>query len=318
MIIKTYFMKQGIFLILFSLFLGSIHSQNPQLYQASDFIFVGDFSQGLEGPAVDHLGNLYFVNPIRNGTIGKIDTEGNFSVLIDSLPDNSVGNGIRISADGKLYVADYTNHNVLKVDPTTGTVSVHAYQPKANQPNDLAICCGGRLYASDPNWSDNTGNIWMVEKGQFIKLQENMGTTNGIEISPDFQTLYVNESIQLKVWAFDILPNGHLVNKRLHIEFEDYGLDGMRIDTKGNLYITRYGKGSIVKVSPEGEIIREIFLKGKRVSNLAFGGKDGKTVFVTTQDRGWIETFQTEYSGRSFLETKKNAEINSLLKHQGL
>ncbi|HLT50458.1 MAG TPA: SMP-30/gluconolactonase/LRE family protein, partial [Arenibacter sp.] len=80
----------------------------------------------------------------------------------------------------------------------------------------------------------------------------------------------------------------------------DYGMDGMRCDIKGNLYITRYDKGTVVVVSPGGKIINEIQLKGKKPSNIAFGGKDGKTCYVTMADRGCIETFQAEYQGNSF------------------
>ena len=62
-------------------------------------------------------------------------------------------------------------------------------------------------------------------------------------------------------------------------------MDGMRCDIAGNLYITRYGKGSVVKVSPSGEILKEIVLKGKKPSNIAFGVAEGKTAYITLQDR---------------------------------
>ena len=74
----------------------------------------------------------------------------------------------------------------------------------------------------------------------------------------------------------------------------------MRCDNQGNLYVTRHGKGTIVKLSSEGKLLREIQLKGEKPSNLAFGGKDGKTIFVTLQDRGYIESFRVESPGRSF------------------
>ncbi|MCY4298891.1 MAG: SMP-30/gluconolactonase/LRE family protein [Flavobacteriaceae bacterium] len=299
-------MKNHMLSILFGVLSGIVFSQTPSdLYQAHDYVYVGEYTQGLEGPAVDVFGNLYFVNPNHQGSIGKIDADRNFSLWIDSLPHGSVANGIRISRKGTLLLADYTNHNVLRIDPTTKKISIYAHLAQANQPNDLAICCGDRLYASDPNWKEGTGKLWMIEKDQITLLDDEMGTTNGIEVSPDHKRLYVNESVQLKVWVFDILPDGHLTNKRLHIHFEDYGFDGMRVDSEENLYITRYGKGTIVQVSKEGKILREIPTKGKKVSNLAFGGNDGKTIYVTTQDRGWIESFRVEHPGRSFVEQTK-------------
>ena len=108
-------------------------------------------------------------------------------------------------------------------------------------------------------------------------LAENMGTTNGIELSPDEKILYVNESAQRKIWAFDVDDNGNINNKRLLIEFPDFGFDGMKCDLEGNLYVARYGKGTIALIEPDGELFREVELKGKNVSNITFGGKDGRT-----------------------------------------
>ena len=275
-------------------------SKKEILYQANDYVYVGDYTKGLEGPAVDQNGNLYFVNPLHSGSIGKVDTNGNFSLFIDHLPEGSTANGIRFGKNEKMFLADYTGHNVLTIDLETKGVSIYAHESLANQPNDLAICCDDRLFASDPSWKNSTGNIWKVENGKFYLVSENMGTTNGIEVSPDEKTLYVNESVQRNVWAFDLDSNGNISNKRLFHKFEDFGMDGMRCDIDGNLYITRHGKGTVVKLSDEGKLLKEIKMKGKNPSNISFGGIDGKTVFVTLQDRGYIESFRVEKPGQSF------------------
>ena len=268
-------------------------------YQSQDLVFVGEYTSGLEGPAVDQDGNLYFVNPTHSGSVGKVDTEGNFSLFIEHLPEGSTANGIRFGQDQSMYLADYTGHNVLKVNLQTKVVSVYAHDSLLNQPNDLAICCNERMFASDPNWKESTGQLWKVENGQFHLLSKDMGTTNGVEVSPDEKTLYVNESVQRKVWAFDLDTQGNISNKRIFHQFDDFGMDGMRCDVEGNLYITRYGKGTVAKLSPEGKLLLEVQMKGKKPSNIAFGGKDGKTAYVTLQDRGYIETFRVEKAGRS-------------------
>ena len=113
-----------------------------------------------------------------------------------------------------------------------------------------------------------------------------MGTTNGIEVSPDEKTLYVNESVQRSVWAYDLLPDGTVANKRLLIQFPDFNMDGMRCDIDGNIYITRHGKGTVAKLSPEGEVLLEIELHGRDPSNIAFGGEDGCTCYVMLQRTG--------------------------------
>jgi sugar lactone lactonase YvrE len=178
---------------------------------------------------------------------------------------------------------------------------VLANEPKMSQPNDIAIDKKDRLYASDPDWKAGTGRIWRIDPdGKVSLLLGNLGTTNGIEVSPNGKTLYVNESVQRKVWAYDLSGDGQISNKRLFIEFPDFGMDGMRCDIKGNLFITRHGKGTVVEVSPRGKMIREIAMTGKKPSNLTFGGKDGRTVYVTLADQGNLETFNVEFPGREW------------------
>ncbi len=282
------------------LFLVSLLVISCQQEGTTDVTKPGTFTSGIEGPAVDQNGNLYAVNYERQGTIGKIFPDG-FSELFIELPEGSFGNGIRFDSRGDMYLADYTGHNVLKVDMDTREVSVFAHQPAMNQPNDLAIDGKDRLYASDPDWKDSTGMLWRIDPdGSVHLLEKNMGTTNGVEVSADEKHLYVNESIQRNIWVYDLDDSGNISNKRLFFQFEDYGLDGMRCDMEGNLYVARFGKGTIVVLSPEGEVLKEIELKGKNVTNIAFGGPDGKTCFVTVADRGCIETFRVDVPGRAY------------------
>jgi len=247
---------------------------------------------------------VYAVNFAHEGTIGKVSPTGEGSVFIE-LPNKSIGNGIRFNDKGDMLIADYTNHNILKVDMSTKQISVFANEPKMSQPNDIAIDSKNRLYASDPNWKAGTGAIWRIDtNGKVTLLEGNMGTTNGIEVSPDEKRLYVNESVQRKVWVYDLSESGNISNKRLLIEFPDFGMDGMRCDTKGNLYIARHGKGTVVKISPSGEVLKEINLTGKKPSNVAFGGKEGRTIYVTLQDRGNIESFRVDTPGREWVMQK--------------
>lgn len=277
-----------------------------ELFKSSVFTPVKSFTSGAEGPAVDKEGTLYAVNFSREGTIGKISSAGDGSIFIELL-DGSVGNGIRFSSNGDMFIADYTNHNVLKVNMSTKQLSVFSHEASMNQPNDIAIDSKDRLYASDPNWKEGTGRIWRIDlDGKATILEDKMGTTNGIEVSPDDKILYVNESVQRKVWAYDLSSEGQISNKRLLIDFPDFGMDGMRCDTEGNLYITRHGKRTVVKVSPSGKILQEITLTGKSPSNIAFGGKDGCTAYVTIQDQGNIETFRVDKPGREWKMIKGN------------
>jgi gluconolactonase len=89
------------------------------------------------------------------------------------------------------------------------------------------------------------------------------------------------------------------------IKFEDGGMDGMRCDAAGNLYVTRWGKGEVVVVTPAGQVLRTVKTQGLKTSNIAFGGKDGKTCYVTLQDTGRLETFRAEKPGREFMMMKR-------------
>jgi len=270
------------------------------LWTARPVTSKGEFTPGIEGPACDHEGNLFAVNYGRQGTIGRVTPTGEAGVFV-TLPEGSVGNGIRFNDAGNFYVADYTKHNVLEVDPRTKEITVHAHNDAMNQPNDLSIADDGTLYASDPNWAESTGQLWRIDTdGTTTLLAKDMGTTNGIDVSPDGKTLYVNESVQRNVWAFTITDKKTLTDKRLIKQFEDHGFDGMRVDVDGNLYISRYGKGTVVKMSPKGEILREINVLGPRPSNLCFGGPDGCTVYVTEVESTRLVSFRVDRPGRSW------------------
>lgn len=256
------------------------------------------FTEGIEGPACDADGNLYAVNFARQGTIGRVRPDGTAEVFVE-LPGGSTGNGIRFNQAGEMLVADYTGHNILKFEMESRWVSVYAHEPTLHQPNDIAITASGIVFASDPNWAASSGRVWRVGiDRQFVLMEEDMGTTNGIEVSPDEQTLYVNESVQRRIWAYDLNTDGDVSNKRLLIEFPDFGLDGMRCDQTGDLFVTRFGKGVVAQISQDGVVRREISLHGKNCTNLAFGGPDGRTCYVTVADQGNVEWFRAEVPGR--------------------
>jgi len=160
-----------------------------ELFVNHQFTEPGGFTSGIEGPACDKEGNLYAVNYERQHTIGKVTPDGDCSIFVE-LPNGSICNGIRFDSKGSMLIADYTNHNILKVDMETLQISVYAHGPTMNQPNDIAIGADDMVYASDPKWADSTGQIWHIGvNGAVTLLDTNMGTANGIEVSPDEKTL---------------------------------------------------------------------------------------------------------------------------------
>ena len=214
---------------------------SEDLYVSQVFVPPWTFTSEIEGPACDRDGNLYAVNFARRHTIGKVNRDGECSLFVE-LPEGSTGNGIRFNRNGDMFIADYTGHNILKVDMNTKQVSVFAHEPGMHQPNDLAITASDILFAGDPDWKRREGQIWRIDpEGNVTLLETDMGTTNGIEVSPDGKLLYVNETVQRKIWVYDLSPES---------------------------------------------------------TNVAFGGPDGRNVYVTVADNGNIEMFRTEFPGR--------------------
>ena len=285
-------------------FLSALMIATPGLsqkfYVASDHTAENLFTNNIEGPAFDKKGNLYVVNFGKDGTIGAVTPDGKVSLFV-TLPEGSTANSIKFDSKGSMYLADFTGRNILKLDMKSKAVTRYVHEERFNGPNDIVINQKDQIFATDPDWKARRGQLWRIDAGgKPVLLTSDMGTTNGIALSPDEKTLYVSETLQPKIWAFDLDETGSISNKRLFAEFSDFWLDGMACDNKGNLFVTRYNKGVIAILSPTGKVLREVPLRGKKCSNLVFGGRKGRTVYVTLQDRKGMEKFVAENPGKGF------------------
>lgn len=259
------------------------------------FVKAGTFHSEIEGPATDKDGNLYAVNfgggaDEHKGTIGKVTPAGNTSLFL-RLPPGSTGNGIQFDRDGVMYIADYTGHHIWRYQQ--GQLQSHVHEPRMHQPNDIAVTQSGVLFASDPDWKNGKGQLWRISaashgKAASAELIEQTGTSNGVAVSPDQRWLYLNESAQRKVWVYPLDDQQRPGPRQLLIAFDDFGLDGMRCDSAGNLYIARYGKGTVVKLSPAGQVLREYQLHGRFPTNVALS-PDQQFLYVTMQQDGRVE-----------------------------
>jgi sugar lactone lactonase YvrE len=300
-----------------------VAATEPALFESGRLTKCCEYPSGIEGPAVDAAGALYVMNLHRRGTIGKLIPGATQSELFATLRDGGIGNGARFDRDGRMYVADWKNHNVFVFErgQTVPRLYFHAdgckpggQSPCFNQPNDLAVTADGTLYASDPNFGNGKGQIWRITRGpdgkgsgEVMSSERHMGVTNGLDLSPDGATLYVSESNTPEdckppstarcVWAYR-LDGATLTAPRLVKKFEAFDLDGLRTDLDGRIFVTRPGNGTVAVLAPDGTLVREIPLRGKQPSNLTFGGPDGKTVFVTQGDGGFIEAVRVDRPGR--------------------
>ena len=284
---------------------SSALAQQP-LFQSRPITPAGEYTFGIEGPAVDSKGNLYVVNFGKAGTIGRLANGASQSELFAVLPEGSVGVAIRFDRQGRMFVADYKKHTIFLVSADGGTVEPYFHSDDFNQPNDMTVSTDGTLYASDPHWKHHDGQIWRVTRsadgtvtGEKMVAERRMSTTNGIDLSPDGRTLYVGESDTREIWSYRI-DGARLTAATLVKRFDDFDIDGLRTDTSGHLFVARILKGTIAELTPDGKVLREIKLSAREPTNLAFGGDDGKTVFVTQRQGGLIESFRTDSPGREY------------------
>jgi sugar lactone lactonase YvrE len=309
---------------LVSAFAGGSVSAQETLFESRRITPPGEYTFHIEGPAVDASGNLYVVNFGRDGTIGKIAPGATQSQLFATLPGTppgttppkiSIGNGIRFDRQGRMYIADYNRQRVYVIESGESTPNVYFENAQFHQPNDIAIAADGTLYASDPKFKPPpvSGQIWRITRGadgkghgEIISSPRAMGTTNGIDLSPDGTTLYVSESNTRQVWAYR-LDGNQLLDARLVTQFAVSPVsevDGLRTDVDGRIFLARPSAGKIAIITPDPTIppdkrlLREVSTQGKTPTNLTFGGADGKTVFVTQMDGKFIEAFRTDRPGR--------------------
>ncbi|MEY9824623.1 sugar lactone lactonase YvrE [Bradyrhizobium japonicum] len=180
-----------------------------KLFESVQVTPPGEYTFGIEGPAADLDGNLFVVNFGKPGTIGKLPAGGAASEQFTALPAGSVGNAIRFARDGTMFIADYKKHNIFAIAKGTREPVVWFHSDEMNQPNDITVARDGTIYASDPNWKGREGHIWRIAKsadgtvqGQVMSAPRAMGTTNGIDLSPDGKTLYVGESSSGEIWSY--------------------------------------------------------------------------------------------------------------------
>lgn len=285
-----------------------------------------------EGP-LWHNGKLYFSNMFFDS---KGDNASLKSSVIELSPDGTYRNilqnkmqtnGIIATKDNNLIVCNMQGHRVLKMDTNGKILKVLAdkYDGKPlDGPNDLVLDPKGGLYFTDPQYNGDAvmsqpGRTvyYLSAEGKLIRLLEPnaFARPNGIALSPDNKTLYINNTLDNEkepannsdkdnfVWAYDIKEDGTITNGRkfaellltpdvMNRESKSTGADGMKIDALGNLFVCTYAGVQIF--NKDGKFVGIIKLPTYPV-NCTFGGPDMQTLYIASFNK--IYSIRTNVKG---------------------
>ncbi|HEY3852994.1 MAG TPA: SMP-30/gluconolactonase/LRE family protein [Verrucomicrobiae bacterium] len=245
---------------------------------SSDFSFT-------EGPTCDAEGNVLFTDQ-NNNRIMKWSVDGRLSTFMQP---SGRANGMYMDAKGNLIAcADEKNELwSISLDKKT-TVLIKNFEGKyLNGPNDVWVAPNGEIYITDPfykrEWWDHQTMALDTEQVYHLsadgkaltRVTTDLKKPNGITGTPDGKTLFVADIGANLTYKFDIQPDGSLANKTL---FCSLGADGMTLDENGNLYIAGNG---VTVMDKTGKQIEHIDVKEPWTSNVSFGGRDHKTLFIT-------------------------------------
>lgn len=269
----------------------------------------------------DHKAGDWTGSPQRSRLI-VMEPDGKWRVLSSGMQSN----GTLAAANGNLIVCDMFGHRVVEVDPATGRVVKVLLDrvggKRLDGPNDMVMDARGGLYITDPQFTpDTTKN----QPGTQVYYRAPDGTArvvigagefampNGVEISPDGRTLYVNNTWNQPgenfIWAYDVAADGSVSNKRRFAQLNltpevlgaqnpgdrfSSGADGTAVDTDGRYYVAT---GSGVQIfMPDGTFVGTIWVPQYPVS-ITFGGPDNNILYMVGESSVW--SIQTRLRGFS-------------------
>ncbi len=237
--------------------------------------------QFTEGPAVDGKGNVFF-SDVQASRTYKWSPDGKVSLV---RKNTGGANGLAFDKDGNLLACEGAGGRIVSVDAQGKvTVVAGAFGGKPfNRPNDLWIDPKGGVYFSDPLYGrgekrQDGEHVYYVtpDRRKVLRVIDDMVRPNGLAGTPDGKTLYVADAGARKTYRYAVNDDGTLRDKTL---FVAQGSDGMKLDRKGNVYLTA---GAVLVYDPTGRQIAKIEVP-LRPTNLCFAGPDGRTLFITAR-----------------------------------
>jgi gluconolactonase len=257
----------------------------------------------LEGPSFDRAGNLY-VTDIPWGRIFKITPSGDVSVAAEY---DGEPNGLKFHKDGRGYIADHKN-GIMVFDPSNGKVEPYLDRPHLQRfkgVNDLVFASNGDLYFTDQGQTglqDLSGRLYRLRtNGQLDCVLDNIPSPNGLVLNADENVVFLAVTRDNAVWRVPLMKDGRASKVGVYIQMSGGGgPDGMAIDSEGNLAVCHVGFGAVWVFSAKGEPVYRIDSpEGLFTTNCAYGGKDGKQLFITESKTGTILVADLKVPGRA-------------------
>jgi gluconolactonase len=238
-----------------------------------------------EGPAWSRDGYLLFSDIPGNKIMKYVPGEGYAAFREPS----SGANGNAFDAQGRLYTCESFARRVTRTDKK-GHIEVLADKwegKRLNAPNDIVVSKSGHVYFTDPAFGsqadtrelDFYGVYHIGPKGELSAIARPAGRPNGITLSPNGRILYVANSDEHNIRAYNVDRNGEVSDERVIVSGIEGVPDGIRTDEKGNLYVAAKG---IQVYSSEGKLLATIPL-AETPSNCAFGDSDLQTLYITAR-----------------------------------
>lgn len=260
-----------------------------------------------EGPIWFREGYLLF-SDIPENTIYKWVPSGEVTVFRKPSGFDGTGapkgafigsNGLTLDHEGRLTICEHGNHRVTRLEKD-GSLTVlvsHEGGKRLNSPNDVVYKSDGAMYFTDPPYGLvgqdqdpekelNYNGVYRLKDGVLTLLYKDLTRPNGLMFTPDEKHMYVgNSDPNRKVWMrFAVREDGTLADGELLADLthlQEGGLpDGMKLDTKGNLYCT--GPGGTHVFNPEGKRLG-LIVTPEIPANLHWGEADARTLYITAR-----------------------------------
>jgi gluconolactonase len=246
----------------------------------------------IEGPSFDAAGNLYVVD-IPFGRIFRIAPDGAWSLVIEY---EGWPNGLKISADGRILVADY-RRGIMELDAAAGKIRPLLASRNSESfrgCNDLHIAKNGDIYFTDQGQTglhDPTGRVYRLTTGGRLDcLIDTAPSPNGLVLDPSETVLFVAMTRDNAVWRMPFMNDGSVSKVgRFCSMFGPSGPDGMTMDGAGRLFVAHASLGHVFVFAPNGEMIARIkSCAGQTCTNVAIGGKNRDQLYITESATGSV------------------------------